>query len=320
MPNRGVRGTAHARYSGMMDCLATLPVGVDAGEIDAALRPFLVSEGDGIRWRTEVGRRWLSTLVRLVTGTEAERDKGAVESEYSDAWAAGYQRYRLDRSGLEGKPWSWRGRRLLLDPAAATRFRTLLFAAVVGDLKPRRVLEVGSGNGINLLSLAGAFPDVEFTGLELTREGVDQARRAQSDAGTAEIIHAYTPLLIRDRSAAKRIDFVQGNAPAMPFGDGSFDLVMTVLAVEQMERIRSAALAEIARVTQSHVLMLEPFRDVNANGLRSLYVRSRNYFRGSIDELRSFGLTPLWATADYPQEAFLGTALVLARKDAGSAF
>lgn len=299
--------------------LDDLPVKIDAAAIDSAMKPFLVSEGDELRWRGAVGRRWIGTLGRLATGSGSNRDRAAIESEYSDAWAAGYQRYRLGRTDLHGKPWAWRGRLLMVDPAAATRLRTLLFAAVIAELKPGRVLEVGSGNGINLLSLAGAFPEIELTGLELTGEGVDQARHAQSDPAIAAIVKAYSPLGTRDPSAIGRIRFVQGNAAAMPFGDAQFDLVMTVLAIEQMEQIRSAALAEIARVARGHVLMLEPFSDVNSGGLKRLYVRSRNYYRGSIGELRGFGLTPLWATADFPQEAFLGTALVLARKDARSA-
>lgn len=302
-----------------MQPLDDLPVKIDASAIDSAIKPFLVSEGDELRWRGAVGRRWIGTLGRLATGRGSRRDKAAIESEYTDAWAAGYQRYRLGRTDLHGKPWSWRGRLLMVDPAAATRLRTLLFAAVIAELKPRRVLEVGSGNGINLLSLAGAFPEIEFTGLELTHEGVEQSRRAQSDRAISAIVKAYSPLDTRDPSAIGRIRFVQGNASAMPFEESCFDLVMTVLAVEQMERIRAAALAEIARVTGGHVLMLEPFGDVNSSGLRRLYVRSRNYFRGSIGELRGFGLTPLWATADFPQEAFLGTALVLTRKEARSA-
>ena len=303
----------------MLQPLDQIRTRVDAAAIDAAMRPFLVSEGQELRWQSEVARRWVSTVARLVTGSEAARDKGKIESEYRDAWGAGYQRYRLDRTDLKAKPWSWRGRHLLLDPAAATRLRTVLFAAVIAELQPKRVIEVGSGNGINLLSLAGAFPQIEFTGLELTDEGVMQARRAQSDTVTAQIVSAYSPLDVGEPSAIGRIRFVQGDAAAMPFEDGRFDLVMTVLAVEQMERIRAAALTEIARVCCGHALMLEPFRDMNASGLRRLYVQSRNYFRGSIDELRGYGLEPLWATADYPQEAFLGTALVLARKSARSA-
>mgnify|MGYP002336120760 FL=1 len=299
-----------------MQSLPDIPISVDAAAIEAAMQPFLASEGEVLRWKLEVARRGVSTLARLLSGRESERDRESIESEYKDAWGAGYRRYRLDRTDLKPKPWHWRGRKLLLDPAAAARLRTLLFAAVIDDLKPKRILEVGSGNGINLLNLAGAFPGIEFTGLELTDEGVRQARSAQSDAEIAGILRAYSPLDTRVESAIGKIAFVQGDASAMPFEDSSFDLVMTVLAVEQMESIRAAALREIARVTRSHALMLEPFRDVNSRGLRRLYVKSRDYFRGSIDELRDYGLDPVWATDDFPQEAFLGTALVLARKTA----
>lgn len=299
-----------------MQSLPDIPISVDAAAIEAAMQPFLASEGEVLRWKLEVARRGVSTLARLLSGRESERDRESIESEYKDAWGAGYRRYRLDRTDLKPKPWHWRGRKLLLDPAAAARLRTLLFAAVIDDLKPKRILEVGSGNGINLLNLAGAFPGIEFTGLELTDEGVRQARSAQSDAEIAGILRAYSPFDTRDESAIGKIAFVQGDASAMPFEDNSFDLVMTVLAVEQMESIRAAALREIARVTRSHTLMLEPFRDVNSRGLRRLYVKSRDYFRGSIDELRDYGLDPVWATDDFPQEAFLGTALVLARKTA----
>ena len=71
---------------------------------------------------------------------------------------------------------------------------------------------------------------------------------------------------------------------------------------------------DIARVTRGHVLMLEPFRDANLKGVRRLYALSRNYFRGSIHGLERFGLEPVWATDDFPQEAFLGSPLVLAQK------
>lgn len=294
-----------------LDSLEKLPIAIDPAEIDAAMRPFFVSEGDDRRWNQLHAILWRGTLDRLIAGREAYRDRTLIETEYA-VWATmGYERYRMGRKDLKGMPWSWRGRRLFLDGAAAARVRTVLLSAVLDQLKPRRVLEVGSGHGINLLSLAGAFPEIEFTGLELTPEGVEQARRAQSDSAIANIIHDFSPLDNVEPSAIERIRFVQGDASAMPFEAGSFDLVVTVLAVEQMESIRAAALSEISRVSSGHVLMLEPFRDVNERGLRRLYVQSRGYFRGSIGELRNFGLEPLWATADFPQEAFLGTAFVL---------
>jgi SAM-dependent methyltransferase len=117
-----------------------------------------------------------------------------------------------------------------------------------------------------------------------------------------------------ERRGLEQVELRHADAEELPFADGEFDLVYTVLAVEQMERIRDAALAEIARVSRGHVLMLEPFKDANRRGVRRLYAVSRNYFRGSIQDLARFGLEPLWATDDFPQEAFLGSPLVLARK------
>jgi tetratricopeptide (TPR) repeat protein len=297
--------------------LEELPIAVDPSEIDAAMLPFLNMEVDKEGWNKRHRKMWRRAVDRAAAGRETRRDRKLVEQEYA-VWASmGFDRYRTDRQELQSAPWSWRGRRLFLDGAGAARLRAVIFAAVLKELKPRSVLEVGSGNGVNLLTLAGAFPEIEFVGLELTKEGVGEAQRAQCDARTVEIMREYSPVELTDDSAVQRINFVQGDASALPFEDESFDLVLTVLAIEQMESIRSAALSEIARVSRHHVLMLEPFRDENQDGLKALYAHSRGYFRGSICELRDFGLEPLWATADFPQETFLGTALVLSeRKDA----
>jgi SAM-dependent methyltransferase len=297
--------------------LTDLPVRIDSQSIEASLHAFALPVDDA-RWNALLRRRRRKALRRGLARLigRGRRHRSKVAEEYRSAWSAGYARYRLERDDLNPAPWIWRGRRLLLDPAGATRMRTILFAAVLEELKPRKVLEVGSGNGINLFSLAGAFPDVEFTGVELTEEGVGQAKRAQQDNATLESLRTYSPLPTHDPDALRRVEFVQGDASAMPFADGSFDVVLTVLALEQMERIRSAALREIARVSSTHALMLEPFRDVNSRGLRRLYVFGRNYFRGSIEGLAGYGLPPLWATDDFPQEAFLGAALVLGRTGA----
>lgn len=294
--------------------LEELPVKVDPRRVSEAMRPFIGGTVDDRILEKFDRNLWLQTVDRLLAGDESTRDVNRVKSDYA-AWATlGFDRYRIGRSDLKVAPWCWRGQRMLMDGAAACRIRTLFFAAVLNQIKPRRVLEVGSGHGMNLLSLAGAFPDIDFTGLELTSEGIEQSHRAQADESIQEIIRAYCPVGTVDPTAIQRIRFVQGDASAMPFETDSFDLVITVLAVEQMESIRSAALSEIARVSSGDVLMLEPFSDVNQRGLRRLYVQSRGYFRGPIMELRDFGLDPLWSTADFPQETFLGTALVLARK------
>jgi ubiquinone/menaquinone biosynthesis C-methylase UbiE len=299
-----------------MTPLDQLPVDIDRGAIESAFLPFLLDGEAGARaWDKDFARRRRGTLKRTIKRLLGlkQRDSEAIKSEYHDAWSSGHGKY--DLAAGPGKPaaWLWNERKLALDGIVAARLRAPLLAAVIDRLKPKRVLEVGCGNGINLLSLAGHFPEVEFTGIDLTPAGIEAAQKVQAEAGLPPSLADYIPLEAKDSGAFKRIRLIVGSAADLPFADGEFDLVYTVLAVEQMERIRSAALAEIARVSRGHVLMLEPFRDANCRGVRRLYALSRNYFRGSIAGLGQFGLEPLWATDDFPQEAFLGSPLVLAR-------
>ena len=195
-----------------------------------------------------------------------------------------------------------------------TRFRQLLLIRIIERVRPRSVLEVGCGNGINLILLAGRFPAIRFAGVELTEAGHRAARALQEQGVLPAGMADYAPLPLADPTAFRRIDFRQGNATRLPFEDGAFDLVITVLALEQMERVRAQALAEIARVTARHSLMIEPFRDVNQAFWPRLNVLRRDYFRGRIDDLARYGLVPVLALGDFPQEAFLKTCAVLAEK------
>ena len=297
--------------------LEQLPLMIDHDAIEEAFLPFLLDGQAGRRaWRSDYARRRRRALMRMVKrilGLKS-RDKKAIQAEYAEAWGAGHGKYDVDAGPRKPAAWKWNDRKLALDGMAAARLRAPLLAAVIDRLAPRKVLEVGCGNGINLFSLAGHFPDVAFTGIDLTPAGIEAAKKVQAGATLPPQLAQYIPLEVADPKAFKRIAFMQGSAAELPFADGEFDLVYTVLAVEQMERIRDSALAEITRVSRGHVLMLEPFRDTNAKGMRRLYALSRNYFRGSIQGLERFGLEPLWATDDFPQEAFLGSPLVLAQK------
>jgi SAM-dependent methyltransferase len=297
--------------------LEQLPVAIDRSAVEAAMRPFLVT-GPGAEpiWRADYRRRFSKSVRRMLKRLigAKKRDQERIQSEYGPAWAAGHAKYDTSLGARKPAAWVWGDRHLTLDGVAAARLRAPMFAAALAALKPRTVLEVGCGNGINLLSLAGTFPDVQFTGLDLTEEGIAAAKKLQADGTLPPALAEYIPLPKTDPTAFRRIDFVQGSAADLPFADGQFDLVFTVLAIEQMERIRDQALREIARVSGGHVMMLEPLRDANMRGFRRLYTVSRNYLRGSIADLPSYGLEPLWATDDFPQEVFLGSPLVLSRK------
>lgn len=293
--------------------LEQLPLMIDHEAIERAYLPFLVDGEAGDRaWRSDYARRRrraLTRMIRRVLGLGRARNPLG-----RDARTSGPGGYDVAAGPQRPSAWCWNDRKLALDGMAAARLRAPLLAAVLDRLQPKTVLEVGCGNGINLFSLAGHFPEVVFTGIDLPANGIDVARKLQAGKEMPPQLADYILLDVADPQAFKRIDFVSGSAADLPFAGSEFDLVFTVLTVEQLERIRDQALAGIARVARGHVLMLEPFRDANRRGLRRLYALSRNYFRGSIADLARFNLEPVWATDDFPQEAFLGSPLVLARK------
>jgi SAM-dependent methyltransferase len=308
-----------------ISALTETGLGIGEEQINTLFAPF-VSQPSGAYdplWRQEIARRRIKHLRhaarRLFMGwlPETRRDEQTVRDEYERGWSGiDYSRYSLDAPLDGATPWEWRGRHMFATDTGATRVRQLLLIRILERVRPRSVLEVGCGNGINLLLLAGRFPEIAFSGLELTEAGHAAAAAFQRQAVLPMELKAYAPEPLADPLAFKRITFVQGNAAKMPFADGAFDLVYTTLALEQMERVRDAALKEIARVASRWTFMVEPFRDVNMAFWPRLYVYRRNYFRGSIDELAHYGLRPVMATDDFPQEVFLKACAVLAEKSA----
>jgi SAM-dependent methyltransferase len=298
--------------------LEELSLGVSASDLEAALQPF--SSSDLANWssavrlrRARLVRRMTKRLARKLKG-RGNRDRTKISTEYEAVWSAGFERYDIDRAPERMSPWLYRSKLFLASAAGAARFRSILLGKVITQLNPSRVLEVGCGNGINLILLAGAFPKVSFTGLELTEAGHLAAISVQKQEQLPVHLRKYAPLPQIDGHAYRRISFVRGDAAHMPFREAAFDLVFTVLSIEQMQRIRDQALREVVRVSKKFVLNLEPFCEVNRGIWRRLNVISRDYYRGSIDDLADNDLEPVWATSDFPQELMLGTALVLSRR------
>jgi ubiquinone/menaquinone biosynthesis C-methylase UbiE len=296
---------------------------VSRDQLASAFAPFVESTvgADEPAWRDEIRRRKRKILRKylrqLVLGwlPAHQRSESAIIEEYTKAWhESEYAKYSLAVPLSRISPWEWNGHHMFASDIGATRFRQILLSSIIDRVRPRRVLEVGCGNGMNLMLLACRYPDIEFVGLELTEQGHKAATGMQDLPDLPEDMKTYAPLPLSDTSGFKRIDFRQGTAAAMPFDDGSFDLVYSVLALEQMEQVRSKALSEIARVSRSHTFMIEPFYDVNSKGWPRRNVVRRNYFRGRIGDLPRFGLNPILATDDFPQETFLKACAVLSEK------
>ena len=242
----------------ILQSLESSEIGIERDELARLFEPFVVREfgADDLEWSRETRRRrWRLVkqgLKRLVgrRGRRA-RDEATVLAEYQRSWnRVDYGTYDPEKRPATGIPFEWGDRRMFASEVGATRYRQLLLCRIIEQVRPDRVLEVGCGNGINLILLSGRFPDVAFTGLELTESGHRSAREFQTLETLPAAIQRFAPQQITDPSAFRRIEFMRGNAIEMPFADASFDLVYSVLAVEQMEQIRTQVLGEITRLSR----------------------------------------------------------------------
>jgi SAM-dependent methyltransferase len=302
--------------------LAEADLALSRDDIMRVMAPFVQRHvvGDDAEWDAIVRKRKKSILRRNVRRMtlgwlpQHQRRPASIIDEYTQVWRVGYGSYDPANPPARYRPWHWGEQRLLANDFGAARFRQLMLVRLIERLKPRSVLEVGCGLGIHLILLACRFPDIAVTGVELTDEGHSAARTLQQQERLPPHLVAFAPEPLQDPTAFRRIDFRQGNATSLPFAEGSFDLVYTVLALEQMERVRDRALAEIARVAGRHYFGMEPFRDVNDSGWERLYVLGRDYLQGRIADLPRHGLVPTLAFSDFPQERFLKACAVLTEK------
>ena len=313
--------------AGQPSASATAPdlstVGIDDSEISKSLEPFVVEylSPDDPRWQqraSALARRWRGNLWwRRVTGWRfaGKRTPEKVRSIYepkitASDWPDPYVIRPSQKESLA----EWRNQGLVFGKKGAiARIHLTLIARVIEVLRPRTVLEVGCGDGINLFSLASRFPEIKFAGGELTESGVARAQSVQQADGLPRGLTNYCPWPVVDPTAFRRIDFRQADARNLPFKDNAFDLVITRQALEQMDLIRDAALSEIARVAGKNTIMAEPFADFNRDPLRRNYVRAKQYFTLNIEELKTFGIEPITVFSDLPQALRMGIGVVVGR-------
>ena len=297
---------------------------VTEADVESAFAPFVLERfgPDAPEWLAAVRKIEAKYAKppqrkRQWTTPEGLRTPDLVQSGYEEAWT----RVSLEALLTESTPtyFEWRGAGMLARAMGRKRVHHLLLTRVVSAVGPRSVCEVGFGFGLNLLLLSMQFPDVQFSGVELSEAGVRAARRLIDDPSTPNLLAPFAVQPLVDREAPQRLDLRQGSAAALPLEDKSVDMAITVLALEQMEQIRAAALTELARVARSHVVMIEPFADWNAEGHRREYIRRHDYFAARVDELPRYGLTPVAATSDMPNKLAFRAGIVVAKVEEASA-
>ena len=132
--------------------------------------------------------------------------------------------------------------RILEDPALARRYaessarRNKAIAKRFIDMlretgfEKARILDAGCGGGDVLIKLEQACPEAKMVGIDLSEPLLDMARAAAERAGVAG-----------------RVSFQTGDVQAMPFEDGSFDVVISLNMLHYVDD-PVAMLNEIERV------------------------------------------------------------------------
>lgn len=127
--------------------------------------------------------------------------------------------------------------------------QTLALAAAL-DMQPRRVLDIGCGTGTLLALMARQFPAAALAGVDPAAGMISVARQAGVPTALA-----------------------QANAAALPFADGSFDLVTSTVSFHHWGDQR-AGLAEAGRVLAPGGVFI--LADLHAVGyLRVFYTLAR---------------------------------------------
>jgi ubiquinone/menaquinone biosynthesis C-methylase UbiE len=294
----------------------TIP-GLSRDEITAVFAPFVVER------LAESDPAWREALTRLEqryarprpaaqkwVSLDGHRTPDLVRRGYESVWSG--VSLAAELSAPKTAYFEWGADCIRARTIGRKRVHQLGLVKTLEWLRPSSALEVGFGYGLNLLLLSMQFPSIAFSGVELTSAGLDAARRLAADPSTPAALAGFAVGELHDPTAPQRLQLQQGSAAAVPLPDKSVDVAFTVLALEQMERVRHQALGELARVARRFVIMIEPFADWNTEPHRRGYIERHDYFASTVDALRASGLEPVLATVDMPNKLSFRAGLVVA--------
>ncbi|MGI9051347.1 MAG: class I SAM-dependent methyltransferase [Ilumatobacteraceae bacterium] len=132
--------------------------------------------------------------------------------------------------------------------------------AMLDGLAPRRILEVGVGEGHVLRRVLQRFPAATVAGVDLPDDALSDDWRADG------------------------LPCMFGDATALPFPDATFDLVLAIEVLEHVP-VADAALAELARVCSGTLVASVPFEPIwrAGNLARRRYVRDLGNTPGHVN-------------------------------------
>ncbi len=183
---------------------------------------------------------------------------------------------------------------------------------ILKEINPKKVLEVGSGNGINLCLLSSYFETIDFKGIDISSIGIEKANKLKINSLNDNFFAGWPikPLNYKVGNAS----FEKANALKINFKDNEFDFVFSILALEQMDDIKYKVINEMIRVSSKYICFVEPFIEYNKSLLKIFHHRGSKYFSYKIKDLEKHNLKILQVFDDHPNKVTLGVAAILCEK------
>ena len=282
-------------------------------ETRACINPFLKVDKNFKALSKSIKVRIIKQAIKkLISLNGNVRTEEMVAKAYGPKWAG---RDMVEDIAEGGEVCvTWNTSQFVIGGIGLRRLQTLRMMRLIEELKPKRVLDIGCGNGERVLLLACRFPDVQFTGLDLTQEGIDIAKSIQKLDRLPESIAKYSPEPLLDVTAHKSAEFTCASAKEIPYEENTFELVYTSLALEQMELIREEVFKEIYRVSSNYVSLYEAFHDFNQGLIQKSYIYCEDYFKGYLSDLKDIGFKTTHVMENLPQKVNMNAVHVLMEK------
>lgn len=237
-----------------------------------------------------IAKKWF--LLSCARIAHKKRDAHFVKNEYGRVW--GPSSFLKDE-----KPYAQELADKLVFWSSVERRKFVISyfsKALQGYTNVTSVLEVGSGNGANILALAVMHPEIkEWHGVELTPEGVAAAKGALASPPLAFLgkVTGLPSKEITERLSRAEINFIQGDMTRLPFEDGIVDVAFSCQAIEQLPDTYVDAFKEAGRVSKKYAFFLEEFKEAQRNMFEKIHLKNVNYFRASYRELEKLNFTVL---------------------------
>ena len=245
-------------------------------------------------WRRFVYRQYYrtikSSIYRVLRRSRVKRDEERIKQEYGTLW-----KRRMDemQKGEKARVQFLYGRPLLCSAIDNRRYIVQRLNTHIASFDSHTILEMGSGNGVNILALALLNPTRRFYGVELTHEGVEASGALLKDPSIEDLIFltGLSRKVVCERMPRLTISFVEGDMRQLPFEDGFFDFVFSWVAFEQLPRDYIHAFREARRVVKGYAVFLEEFVEAQENIFQRMNLRNLDYFRASFRAVEDAGFS-----------------------------